>query len=507
MATVNYNYAQIQNGFHGLTHNNNPSYPDRLYGLARYGCWSGKITGTQAIMQGRDYAGLFQVSIDGGAFSSAPNSGTSHTLFTGLSDIEHDVIVKMGNIFGTNNGWWDISGNLLTVDGAAPSVSALPNTYNYNDNTLIGTGVMIPVGDALYNFEHYGRVQSNNSRASNSKVMFNTSASVLRVITETLDSGGLYISIDGAPLQEIPETENGVYELTGLSGEHTYNLWCDVETSVLSVQSDSELYSVGARLDQFGDSITFGAGAFGSNARVETHEVAAYFGYIGNDWAVSGWTTNDLLTKLQSGNFTTYINRHSNRVNDVAVLAIGRNNTDIDTNATVQTEYTAIIDHLVNNIGYAKVLCRGILPESGNPFTAQNAMIESLVTAYGDPNVVYIDVSGWTGISTVDGVHPDATGYGQMVDYAKVSYAPYIGNLPTPTLNVSVSGGMPDGTYRTILINDSEAVVYAADVAFVSGVAAITLPGTISENDTLRGIVEAANGTDVAPIKGTVVLA
>jgi len=364
----------------------------------------------------------------------------------------------------------------------------------------------VTIGDALYDISYYCHPQTTTYAASNSKVIVRTSASSIQVFTASIISSGLYYSVDGGAPQTINQTTSLFYEITGLSGEHTYSFWTNQQNSIISIKADAELYSVGARLDQFGDSISFGAGTSGNNALVETHEVAAYFGYIGNDWAVSGWTTNDLLTELQSGNYTTYINRHANRVNDVAVLAIGRNNTDIDTNATVQTEYTAIIDHLVNNIGYAKVLCRGILPESGNPFTAQNAMIESLVTAFGDPNVVYVDVSGWTGISTADGVHPDETGYGQMVDYARVSYAPYIGNLPTPTLNVSVSGGMPDGTYRTILINDSESVVYAADVAFVSGVAAITLPGTVSENDTLRGIVEAANGTDVAPIKGTVVL-
>jgi len=509
MATVNYTYTEIQNGFNGLVHNNNPSFPTRLYGVGNKACWIGVITGTDAVMAGRNLSDLFAVSVDGSAFSYAPNASGQHTLFSGLADEGHFVVVKINEGYSTSGGWWETASTLLSVDGSAPSASVLNYVNTYLDDSLIFSGSTIAVGNALYDLSLTGLTFDTVLAPVNGKVMLSTDASSITVFANATSGfeSDLYYSIDGGTVQTVVNTGSLTFRIEGLSGQHTYNFWMNRRNAIMSIHADSQMNKVGARLDQFGDSISYGLGTGNNNALVETHEVAAFFGYVGNDWAASGWTVNDLLTELTSGVFTSQILAHQSRENDVAVLAIGRNSTGIDTDSTIQSEYTAIIDHLVNSIGYAKVLCRGILPESGLPYTAQNAMIESLVDAYNDPNVVYVDVSGWTSISTTDSTHPDATGYDQMVDYAKVSYAPYIGNLQYPTLNVSITGNMPDGTYRTILINDAETVVYAGDVAFVSGAAAITLPGTVSESDTLRGIVEAANGTDVAPIKGTVVLA
>lgn len=430
MAVAQYNYSQIASGFNGPTHKNNASNPDRIYGLASYGAWSGKVTGTTATMNARDYAGVLRVSVDGGAFSDATNTGTTHTLFSGLSDTEHEVTVVIGSIFGTTNGYWIDSTDLLSVEGASPSVDIYPYPVDTHDPLQLTSGIHTPIGGSLYSFDYHASKPSGDLSSTGGKARFSSAANSIRVrgVGAGSDDVVLYCSIDGGEPQVITTGESDIGIFTSDGVERVFNVWADDRNSIISIQSDAPITAVGARLDQFGDSITFNAS--GGNGEVETHVVAANLGYLGNCWAVSGWTVNDLLLALQ-GDYGAHISLHANRQDDIAVLAIGRNSTAIDTDTTIQSEYSQILTELKNTIGYKKVLCRGILPEDSNSWTAQNAMIESLVDSFGDPDVVYVDVSGWTGIETSDGVHPNGAGYDQMESYALASYAPLLQDSPT----------------------------------------------------------------------------
>ena len=265
------------------------------------------------------------------------------------------------------------------------------------------------------------------------RVQFETAATELVIAVDTsVDvDPSVWISIDGAE-PTITATTNGVARIAGLSGTHTYNVWATSRDS--GSAGRTHIYGINAnaaitpptnpkRLDQFGDSISEGVLA-APQGYVETNEVAAYFGYLGCNYSVAGDTINGLLTKLTDGSYNTDISNIIG-VNDVAILAIGRNNVSSGIDATEQAEYEGIIDQLLT-LGYSKILCRGILPESGNSYATENAALESIVTGYGNSNVIWIDTSGWTSIDTQDGVHPSITGYSQMVDYAKVSYAGYL---------------------------------------------------------------------------------
>jgi hypothetical protein len=129
MATLQFTYAQVSNGFNGLV--DKLADATRVFAGSRRGGWSGKITGTEAKMLGKDNDNLFWVSIDGGAFVNSVNASGVHTLFTGESDTEHSVRVTMGSPFGFTNGWWVINQSyLLEVTGAAPAFSTLEHSWS-----------------------------------------------------------------------------------------------------------------------------------------------------------------------------------------------------------------------------------------------------------------------------------------------------------------------------------------------------------------------------------------
>ena len=420
-----YNYEQVKDGFHGLL---NDSQTDKLGLASIYGFFSAKITGTSAKVLGRDFDNMLEVSVDGGAYTIAPNVAGVHTLFDGLADIEHDVTFRQRDGFGLNNGWIVKNGAYcIDVAGASTSIQTLSHRYTFHSPALVSSAITVPVGSPDFNAEFYrNRLAGTNISMSN--VMFRTSATEILVCFHTYTPSAIFLfySIDGGPAQSIEVGQDKVVRLT-TSGEHTYNMWAGTigtpssQSDISSLQANSDLIRVGSRLDQFGDSITEGVTS-SSNPDVEIHEVAAHFGRLGQTYGRSGATISDLLAGIPNYNIENLIDP-----DDIAILAIGRNSLTIDTDPVLQSEYNDIITALLT-LGYKKVMCRGILPElqSQRPYTDQNATIEGIVTAYNDDRVGYIDVAGWINIELSDGTHPTPTGYQQMIDYAKVSYASFL---------------------------------------------------------------------------------
>lgn len=95
------------------------------------GClWCGWIKGTGAtlVAPSSASAGGLVVSIDGGAYANAADSSFTYTLFTGLDDVEHYVVIKTGassDIYLNKAG-----GNILNITGASPYV-VLPRDWVY----------------------------------------------------------------------------------------------------------------------------------------------------------------------------------------------------------------------------------------------------------------------------------------------------------------------------------------------------------------------------------------
>jgi hypothetical protein len=371
---------------------------------------------------------------------------------------------------------------------------------------IVGLHTVLTSADAPITYRPEIRRNFTYDNAATSKVRFSTEATeILITLNFRADTDvALYYSVDGAAYIRVEPLPSNEFRLTGLSGLHSYNIMAGGPTNnntqdadVASVMANAPLIKTGGRLDQFGDSISHAGGA---NVTIEIHEVASYFGKLGQTYAISGWTVNDLLVNIPLFNLPNLI-----EAGDIAINTIGRNSLDIDTNNTVRDEYIQIIDELLA-VGYSRVLCRGMIPEAGSPMTAQSNAISAIVDAYNDPRVAFIDVSSWTGVSTHDGVHPDPTGYQELTVLAKNTYEPLFTNQPDIVINVAISGGMPDGTYRTLLVNEAtNATVLDTDIVYAGGLSTIVLNTGVSLTHIITGYVVSneADPLKVAPIKAT----
>ncbi len=423
-STTQYSFTQSEGGFHSYV--NFTLDVNRVYGIANFGFWSGKITGTEAKMFGRDFNGLFNVSVDGGAWVDATNISGLHTLFTGLADTEHDVTVRIDAIFGETNGYWDKSqAYFMEATGASPSLSTLGNyATSFDTSKLVTSGEHTAIGAAGYDASYKPSINPVAQNASTLNVRFNTAATEILIAAGTVNvaAPSVFVSVDGGAPTEYATT-NGIARVSGLSGTHDYNVWssgstargcdiCGVNANAAITNSANEY-----RIDQFGDSITEGV-VLAPNGYVDTHSVASNFSRLGQTYAVAGWTINQLLTDINNFGISDIIDTSG----DVAILAIGRNNVAGGIDPTEASEYGDIITALLA-LGYSKILCRGILPEISNDYAAENAVLEGVATGFANSKVIWIDTIGWTAIDTQDGVHPTIAGYVQIANYAKIDYA------------------------------------------------------------------------------------
>lgn len=442
-----YTYEEVKNGFHGLL---NDSRSDRIGLASVFGFFSAKITGTSAKIIGRDFDDMIEVSVDGAEYTFAPNTAGEHTLFDGLSDIEHDVTFRQAEGFGLNNGWIVKDGNYcIEVNGASPTIETLSNKYTLHSPTLVSSGITKAVGNTAFNTEFY-RDRLAGQNVSTSNVMFKTSATEILVCFHMYSKANTYLfyTVDGGDINSVAVDESKIVRLQS-SGEHTFNMWAGAkvggsgQSDIVSIQASSELEKVGARLDQFGDSITEGV-TTSSNVHVEIHQVAAHFGRLGQTYGRSGIQVDGLLAALPSYNISNLLH-----ADDIALLTVGRNSLTIHTDTSIQNDYRQTITELLE-LGYKKVLCRGILPEINDSFAVQSEKIKSIVNAYNDNRVSYIDVSTWLDIDTSDGVHPSPTGYQQMSNYAKVAYDKYLNDDVKPIINLT-----PDALLYELNVGDN----------------------------------------------------
>lgn len=424
--TRNYTGTQILGGFGGAV--STTKNAARIYGIASRTGWSGTVTGSDAVLTATaDSAGsangLVQVSVDGSAFREASRSGGNYTLFSGLSDSPHRVHWRWGTIFG-NNPYVVAASNVLAVTGNNPSIVIPTNWYEVEDgSTATITSSATIAGVANYIPANFPGIISSTFGSNPPSIAIRGTFTRMNIITTGQYVG---VSIDGAlptyyDLRGADQASRSV-QLVGLSGLRTYYVFAVAgsSTSVLSVGVDAvaDTLAIRERLDQYGDSITAGVSAT-SAIHTDVSPIAAFFGYTPGSYGVSGNTTAQLQARL-----ATILAAKTVASGDAAIIAIGRNDTVFD--ATWETNYTDIINQLLTK-GYGKVLCRGVLPEGANLWPTANTAIQGRVTAAANPNVFWIDPSGWSGIATSDGTHPTDAGYLQMVEYAKTSYLSALG--------------------------------------------------------------------------------
>lgn len=427
--SASFDYTAIASGFTGATSLTKTA--GRHYGRNSRTLWVGRIFGTRAVLTANsDFGtgdGLIVVSVDGGPYRDAPRDKASsrYVLFDGLDDSWHIVSFRYGAGFA-NAPYVLTTGNILTVTGSSPSVSPVQNWAQFDGGDSNSFFTCRSIANAV-DYMPSNLPADANATSNVACGLVRGSFTEMFVIAT---SGNVYISKDGGYPRSYQLNSRGIAGLAyiPLDGSFSsYYVWCGEPGSganrifAIGTNQSRQALSMQKRLIQFGDSISNG---FTSSAiqlthgDVDTMHIAAHFGYVGSTTAVSGHTTANLQSNLSA-----WLAGYTVSSSDVAVVAIGRNDSVFD--ATWETNYTDIINQLLTK-GFGKVLCRGVLPEGSNLFPVTNAAIQARVTAASNPNVVFIDTSTWSGIETHDAVHPTQAGYHQITEYAKTAYAAYM---------------------------------------------------------------------------------
>ncbi len=417
--TVNFTAAQFSPGFCGsISTTKNAA---RIYGRASLTLWAGFITGTDAVLQAdSDWganAGLIQVAINGSAFADAANNFTSYTLFSGLAHAKRFVEIRYGSDYG-DAAFIPSSGNVLAVTGTPPSIAPITNwAPTINAVQVDNDASYAPKLQAQKGIVYGSNVGSAKIRGAFNNLV--VAVNGLRKIAVSKDGAApiFYTAADesGNPLRAIRVPCDG--------STSTYNVWDDGNFRTggghFAVAGDSTLLAVDApHMDQYGDSITYGAGPGATSVDTETMSVAADLGYVGSTNGISGYTIGQCDAQLD-----VWLPLKTITSADVAILAIGGNNLpDID--AAELIAYRSCIDKQLA-AGYGKVICRGILPrpDGSNTWAVANAALKSVVTAMADDRVVWLETSTWIGYDTTDETHPTSAGYVTLRGYATPAVA------------------------------------------------------------------------------------
>lgn len=429
---ANFTSAQFAAGFSGsISTTKNAA---RIYAYGALTLWCGWITGTEAkLTSPSDYgdnAGSMQVSVDGSDFITAPNSASVYTLFTGLPHATRFVqvrwVVQMGDA-----PYIASSGNVLSVTGQPPSLVTASNWVQAGSNSSLGL-YSAGVTPNIAGFTPPLQAQSNTTNGSNVGSVKLRGAFTKLVATAhrigVSKNGGTPTFYSITPEQDMPP-EAIVVPCDG--SVSTYNVW-DTGNSHeygghFAVSGNSTLLDIGVmrKLDQYGDSVTYGAGPGATSVNTETMAVAASLGFVGSTNGVNGQTVTGGKTMIG-----IVLPLKTVTSNDVAILALGGNSASGGIDSTEQADYGLCIDQLLAK-GYGKVLCRGILPlvdtNANILVAAANATLKSVMDAKANAKLVWIDTSTWTGYETQDGVHPTATGYLTLAGYAAPAYTTALG--------------------------------------------------------------------------------
>jgi GDSL-like Lipase/Acylhydrolase family len=370
-------------------------------------------------------SGLVGVCVDDGAVTLPAGVANKFPLFTGLSDTLHKVVIMIPAGYGTST-YLASNGNPIEVTGVSPYVLTSSTVIERGAATNAVWSSPTVASGGLY-------VPATNITGTAAATATSAIPCVrLRAATTYLDvsTQGTHfaVSVDGAaPTYYTTGYTSGSRtassrRITCDGVLRTYNIWstngaASGASVMLSVGVDSTPVAITTkRIHQFGDSITFGSGTgITSTVHTDLPRVASALGLVGSTFGISGQTSAQLATRIAAQVALT----NSNVSEDIAVLAMGRNDANVFTSSDWDTTVAALL------VGYAKVLVRGVL-NTGTSFSTFNDSMESWVTGKADARIVYIDVDSWTGIDSPDGTHPSDAGHVTLANYCITAYATHI---------------------------------------------------------------------------------
>jgi hypothetical protein len=390
-----------------------------------------QITGTDATMAANAGATAFQVSVDGGAWTTPTISANVLPLFSGLSDTTHSVQIAPNNTFPAGN-WTPTTGVLISVKGLTPTAVATATQQWHvlnGSSPIISTHAQGAAPGGNYLPALGVTVSTTGFGTSGGSSQFRAKHSGVYVFTAVPE---IWYSIDGGTWTKQTLTRPLIGAVNRRSWQKL-NITASPSAYQSVIVSDSPSASkegqtlgvmvggTGADIQApsasktyvtlFGASQVEGVGA--TIGSVDIHRLQVLFpGLAGNQHGLAGAT----ITLLNSS-FATIMGFVPAGKRQTAILSIGINSAD---DASFQGDYQTLIGTVLA-AGYTKVICRGLVQVSSN--ASKNAKIQAAVAAVGNPAVTYADVSTWTAATTdtgspvivmPDGSHPNDLGYDRL---------------------------------------------------------------------------------------------
>ena len=424
-----YAWNEFSKGVTGLV---DTSVAGKVSGVAGGGTvWVGKVTGTSCFIRSDRGNGGNQLwaSIDNGTFFPCVFNNDRFTIFENRPQQTYRILIQFTTT-GYNPYFRTDLTNSMTVHGISPSVTTMTNyTMPGDGNNLVGYSA------------NYVTISISMSPPSMPAYVYNVSGSgvismKLRCAAKTLvvivPSPIVMISIDGGMYTQYNDSrpknfQHAVY-IPCDGNLHTYHIWQDSVTGMINgytnpfiIGSDALFIDCGdkRRLDQYGSSSTAGAGA--TAAQVDTMITAASLGLVGSTYGISGENLAAFALRVDACLAQKVVN-----ANDICVLQLGANDVGSGTwNATQIANYNYSITAMLNK-GYGKIFCRGLPTYNGITRIPENNSIISIVNAFANPKVIYINTDTWSGITVLSDTHPTTAGYITLANYATAAYAPLI---------------------------------------------------------------------------------
>jgi lysophospholipase L1-like esterase len=418
-------------------------------------------TGT-ALTINYDVAGtvVLKASVDGGAEATLTNGSvnefTSVTVFTGLDDVAHTVVIRVTGATVAN--LFLAFTNVLTVTGAAPAFAAPTGTGPvYPASALRGLGGV----DGLWCYQQnpifspgysYPAILATSSVSvwpcTDSQVRFRSNATSLKLFLyrPATGAGSIKVFQDGTAVggvlacPTVGGADMNWWEfVAGLDGAyHNYtvvvvgNVGCYL-VNIMTVGGVIDFATTYPRnrgaIGGIGDSITVGtSGTSGDSTLSFLYKLAvaknrpSYNGGVGSAYLCSGIVgqvgTSMRYTDITHGSPTTTF--------DFVVCLIGVNDIALSSNPPPTTGFQACYQNMLQgirrNVGPScKILALGILDTSnakaGPLRDTYNGLISAAVTAMSDANTSYVDTDDWITPATdcTDGIHPTSAGYDKIV--------------------------------------------------------------------------------------------